>query len=84
MKPTTKQSKQARKGFEQGLGKEEMLNKMFHIIQEGKQGLDTFIHELGIMIASRNFMLKGQSLGLFCLFQISVAYDIDELHSRSL
>ena len=43
MKVNTKQRKKARKGFEQVFGKEELLNRMFRIIQTGKQGLDVFI-----------------------------------------
>ncbi|MBP7509791.1 MAG: hypothetical protein KA807_18405 [Prolixibacteraceae bacterium] len=51
MKVNTKQRKKVRRGFEQAFGKEEMANKMFHIIQTGKQGLDAFIHQLGSMLA---------------------------------
>ena len=51
MKVNTKQRKKARKGFEQAFGKEEMINKMFHIIQTGKQELDIVIRELGEMLA---------------------------------
>ena len=51
MKVNTKQRKKARRGFEQAFGKEELVNRMFHIIQTGKQGLDAFIHELGAMLA---------------------------------
>lgn len=51
MKVNTKQRKEARRGFEQAFGKTELMNRMFHIIQTGKQGLDAFIHELGAMLA---------------------------------
>ena len=51
MKLNTKQRKKARRGFEQAYGKEEMIHRMFHIIQTGKQGLDIFIRELGAMLA---------------------------------
>jgi len=51
MKVNTKQRKKARRGFEQAFGKEELINRMFHIIQTGKRGLDAFIHELGAMLA---------------------------------
>jgi hypothetical protein len=50
MKVNTKQRKKARKGFEQVFGKEELVNRMSHIIQTGKQGLDIFIGELGTML----------------------------------
>ena len=39
MKVNTKQRKKARAGFKQAVGKEEMVNAMFHIIQVGKQAL---------------------------------------------
>ncbi len=51
MKVNTKRRKKARKGFEQAFGKEEMINKMFHIIQTGKQELYIVIRELGAMLA---------------------------------
>lgn len=50
MKVNTKQRKKARKGFEQAFGKEEMIHRMFHILQTGKRGLDIFIRELGAML----------------------------------
>lgn len=50
MKVNTKQRKKARRGFEQTFGREELINRMFHIIQTGKKGLDTFIHQLGAML----------------------------------
>ncbi len=51
MKVNTKQRKKARRGFEEAFGKKELANKMFHIIQTGKQGMDAFIHQLGVMLA---------------------------------
>ncbi len=50
MKVNTKQRKKARAGFEQAVGKEEMVNAMFHIIQVGKHALDTFVCELGVIV----------------------------------
>lgn len=51
MKTNTKRRKKARKGFRQIYGENELANKMFHIIQTGKQGLDAVILELGKMVA---------------------------------
>jgi hypothetical protein len=62
MKVNTKQRKKARKGFEQGLGKEEMLNRMFYIIQTGKQGLDVFIHELGAILIEAIMDMEREEL----------------------
>jgi|GEM_PF-5652767 len=62
MKVNTKQRKKARKGLEQGLGKEEMLNRMLYIIQTGKQGLDAFIHELGTILIEAIMDMEREEL----------------------
>lgn len=51
MKLNTIQRRKARGGFEQAVGREEMVNRMYEIIRVGKQGLDGFIEELGCMVA---------------------------------
>jgi transposase-like protein len=51
MKLNTIQRKKARGGFEQAVGREELVNRMYEIIRVGKQGLDGFISELGSMVA---------------------------------
>lgn len=51
MKLNTIQRKKARGGFEQAVGREEIVNRMYEIIRVGKQGLDGFIVELGSMVA---------------------------------
>ena len=51
MKVNTKQRKKANKGFERIYGKDEMAERMFHILRTGKQGIDTLVKELGIMMA---------------------------------
>ena len=51
MKVNTKERKKARRGFVQIYGKDELVNKMFHILQAGKQGMDTLILGLGGMLA---------------------------------
>jgi hypothetical protein len=51
MKVNTKERKKARRGFEQIYEKEELANKMFHILQAGKQGMDALVLELGSMLA---------------------------------
>lgn len=50
MKLSTIQRKKARGGFEAALGKEELVDRMYHIIRTGKQGLDDFVHELGTIV----------------------------------
>jgi len=51
MKVNTKNRKNARRGFEQIYGKQALLDQMYRIISQGKQGLDAFILELGRMMA---------------------------------
>ncbi|MFB3884524.1 MAG: IS256 family transposase [Thermodesulfobacteriota bacterium] len=51
MKLNTIQRRKARGGFEQAVGREEIVNRMYEIIRVGKQGLDGFIAELGGMVA---------------------------------
>ncbi len=53
MKVNTKRRKKARKGFRQIYGKEELVNKMFHIFQLGKQGLDAIILEMGLRMEGK-------------------------------
>lgn len=51
MKLDTIRRRKARGGFEQAVGREEIVNRMYEIIRVGKQGLDGFIAELGSMVA---------------------------------
>jgi len=51
MRLNTIQRRKARAGFEQAIGREGIVNRMYEIIRVGKQGLDGFILELGSMVA---------------------------------
>lgn len=51
MKVNTKSRKNARRGFEQIFGKQELIDRMYTIVSQGKQGLDAFLLELGRMMA---------------------------------
>ena len=51
MKGNTKQRKKATQGFEHICGKDELTNRMFHILSKGKEGIDALVQELGIMMA---------------------------------
>lgn len=51
MKVNTKQRKKATQGFEHIYGKDELANRMFHILSAGKQGIDALVQDLGIMMA---------------------------------
>ena len=50
MRLNTIQRRKARRGFEQALGKEELVNRMYQIIKTGKEGLDGFVQGLGVML----------------------------------
>jgi transposase-like protein len=50
MKLNTIQRKKARGAFEQALGKEDLVNRMYQILKTGKQGLDDFVQELGTLL----------------------------------
>lgn len=50
MKLNTIHRKKARRGFEQAVGREEIVDRMYEIIRVGKQGLDGFVLELGRMV----------------------------------
>ena len=50
MKLNTIRRKKARRGFEQAVGREEIVDRMYEIIRIGKQGLDGFLLELGSMV----------------------------------
>ena len=55
--------KKARGAFEQSLGKEELVNRMFQIIKTGKQGLNGFIQELGTLLVEAIInMERGRSV----------------------
>jgi transposase-like protein len=50
MRLNTIQRRKARGGLEAAFGKEELVNRMYQIIKTGKQGLDGFIQELGVLL----------------------------------
>ena len=50
MRLDTIQRRKARGGFEAALGKEELVNRRYQIIKTGKEGLDGFVQELGVML----------------------------------
>ena len=51
MTVNTKRRKKARRGFEQIYERDELVNKMFHILRTGKEGIDALIMEMGTMVA---------------------------------
>ena len=51
MKVNTRKRKKARKGLREIYASEELAARMFHILTTGKKGLDSFLLELGTMMA---------------------------------
>ena len=51
MRLSTKERKKARREFEQILSQQIMVDRMYQIISQGKQGLDSFLMEIGRMMA---------------------------------
>ena len=51
MKVNTRKRKKARKGLRKTYENQELANKMFQILTTGKKGLDSFLLELGTMMA---------------------------------
>ena len=64
MKSSTIRRKKARGGFEQAVGREEIVNRMYEIIRVGKQGLDGMILELGSMVAEAIMDIEREERGL--------------------
>ena len=64
MRLNTIQRKKARGAFEQALGKGELVERMYQIIETGKQGLDGFIQELGTLLVEAIMdMKRGERSG---------------------
>ena len=61
MKVNTKNRKNARRGFEQIYGKQVLLDQMYRIISQGKQGLDAFILELGRKMAETVMYMEREN-----------------------
>ena len=62
MKVNTKKRKKARRYFEQLYGKQELLDRMYQIISQGKQGLDAFLIEVGKMMAETVMYIEREEL----------------------
>jgi putative transposase len=62
MKVDTKNRKNARRGFEQIYGKQALIDQMYQIISQGKQGLDAFILELGRTMAETVMYMERENM----------------------
>jgi len=62
MKVNTRKRRNARRVFEQMYGKQEMIDRMYKIISQGKQGLDAFSLEVGRMMAETIMYIEREEI----------------------
>jgi transposase-like protein len=62
MKANTRKRKESRKVFEQLYGRQELLDGMYRIISQGKQGLDAFLLEMGRMMAETVMYIEREEV----------------------
>jgi len=62
MKVNTRKRRNARRVFEQMYGKQEMIDRMYRIITQGKQGLDAFLLEIGRMMAETIMYIEREEI----------------------
>jgi len=62
MKVDTRKRKKSSKVFEQLYGRQGLIDRMYRIISEGKQGIDAFILELGRMMAESVMYMERENI----------------------
>lgn len=62
MKANTRKRRNARRVFGQMYGKQEMIDRMYQIISQGKQGLDAFLLEVGRMMAETIMYIEREEI----------------------
>jgi len=62
MKVNTKQRKKATREFEGIFGRQVLIDRIYQIISKGKQGLDTFLLEIGGMIAEAIMYIEREEV----------------------
>jgi hypothetical protein len=62
MKLKTKKRKKARRVFGQLYERQELLNRVYQIISQGKQGLDVFLIEIGRMMAETVMYIEREEI----------------------
>ena len=62
MKVNTRKRRNARRVFEQMYGKQEMIDRMYRIITQGKQGLDAFLLEIGREMAETIMYIEREEI----------------------
>ncbi len=62
MKVNTRKRKNARRVFEQMYGRQELVERMYRIITQGKQGLDAFLIEIGRVMAETIMYIEREEI----------------------
>jgi putative transposase len=62
MKVNTRKRRNARRVFEEMYGRQELIDRMYQIISQGKQGLDAFLLEIGRMMAEAIMYIEREEL----------------------
>ena len=62
MKVNTRKRRNARRVFKQMYGKQEMIDRMYRIITQGKQGLDAFLLEIGREMAETIMYIEREEI----------------------
>ena len=62
MKVNTRKRRNARRVFERMYGKQEMIDRMYQIISQGKQGLNAFLLEVGRMMAETIMHIEREEI----------------------
>ena len=62
MKDTTKKRKKAMRGMQEAYGRQELNDRLYQILTQGKQGFDVFMKELGRMMAETIMYIEREEL----------------------
>lgn len=62
MKVNTKERKKVTKKFQETYGRQRLLDRMYHILQTGKQGFDILVKEIGIMMVETIMYMEREEI----------------------
>lgn len=62
MKDSTKKRKKAMRGMQEACGREEINNRLYQILKQGKQGFDVYMKELGRMMAETIMYIEREEI----------------------
>ena len=62
MKDSTKKRKKAIMGMQEAYGRQELNDRLYQILTQGKQGFDVFMKELGRMMAETIMYIEREEI----------------------